>query len=64
MSRVPKTATITVRLTDEARQRLDRAASFGPYSISLSDIIARGIELAAQELEAMEAGRKEPTHDR
>lgn len=58
MSRAPKSATITVRLTPEQRDRLDRAASFGPYSVSLTDIIARGIELAAQELEAMEAARK------
>jgi len=47
-----------VRLTSEQRERLDRAASFGPYSVSLTEIVARGIELAAQELEAMEAARK------
>ncbi len=56
--KTPKPSTITVRLTSEQRERLDRAASFGPYSVSLTEIVARGIELAAQELEAMEAARK------
>lgn len=53
-----KPFTITVRLTEAQRERLDAASAIGPYSISLTDIIARGIELAAIELEAMEAARK------
>jgi len=48
-----KPFTITVRLTEEQRARLDRAAKLGPYSITLTDIINRGIELAAAELERM-----------
>lgn len=51
----PKPHTITIRLTDEQRARLDAASKFGPYSISLTDIIVRGIELAAKELEQMNA---------
>lgn len=51
----PKLHSITVRLTDEQRMRLDSAAKIGPYSISLTEIIARGIELAANELEQMSA---------
>lgn len=53
-----KPSTITVRLTADQRDRLDRAGSIGPYRVSLTEIITRGIELAAQELEAMEAARK------
>ena len=49
-----KPHTITIRLTDEQRERLDALRRLGPYSISLTDIIVRGIELAAQELERME----------
>ena len=48
-----KPYTITVRLTQEQRDRLDKACSLGPYNISLTDIITRGIELAASELEQM-----------
>lgn len=58
MNRESKPFTITVRLTDEQRQRLDDATAFGPYSISRTDIIARGIELASLELEAMAKARK------
>ena len=54
----PKPFTITVRLTEEQRKRLDNASTIGPYTVSLTDIIARGIELAALELEAIETARK------
>lgn len=50
---VSKPTAITIRLTEEQRDRLQRAANFGPYPISLTAIITRGIELAAQELERM-----------
>lgn len=50
-----KPCTITVRLTRAQRDRLDRAANLTPYSISLTEIIARGIELASQEIEQMAA---------
>lgn len=48
-----KTKTLTVRLTDEVHARLQSAAKLGPYEISLTTIVERGIELAAQELERM-----------
>ena len=48
-----KSHTITVRLTDEQRQRLETATRLGPYSISLTEIVVRGIDLASIELEAM-----------
>lgn len=57
MEREAKPRTITIRLTDEQRDRLDGVRNLGPYSISLTDIIVRGIELAAQELERMEGRR-------
>lgn len=52
-----KPKTITVRLTDEQHARLHAASSIGPYRVSLTEIIARGIELASQELEQMDAAR-------
>ena len=54
-----KSETITVRLTPEQRARLDAASTLGPYRVALTEIIARGIELAAQELEGM-AERSKP----
>lgn len=48
-----KTSTLTVRLTSDMRDKLDRLAERGPYRISITSIIERGIELAAQELEAL-----------
>jgi len=56
-----KPSTVTVRLTDDQRVRLEQAAKIGPYPISLTAIIARGIELAAQEIERMaEAAGEQP----
>jgi hypothetical protein len=52
-----KPKTITVRLTDEQHARLHAASAVGPYRVSLTEIIARGIELASQELEQMNAAR-------
>lgn len=57
MPKAQKPHTITIRLTEEQRDRLDALRSLGPYTISLTDIIVRGIELAAQELERMEGRR-------
>lgn len=48
-----KTSNLTVRLSNETREKLDRLAERGPYRISITSIIERGIELAAAELEAM-----------
>jgi len=50
---VSKGNALTIRLTDEQRARLDAASTLGPYKISLTEIVARGIELAAQELERL-----------
>lgn len=53
-----KSFTVTIRLTAEQRERLEAASSLGPYRVALTEIVTRGIELAAQELEAMEVARK------
>lgn len=53
-----KPFTLNVRLTEDQRLRLDKISSFGPYDVSITDIVVRGIELAALELEAMETARK------
>lgn len=50
MADTRKTATLTVRLTDEMKARLDNLSQRGPYKISITSIIERGIELAAEEL--------------
>lgn len=49
----PKTSSLTVRLTDEQRARLEAAANIGPYRVSITEIVTRGIELASCELERM-----------
>lgn len=48
-----KPHTITVRLTEEQSCRLYEVALAGPYKIPVTEIVARGIELAATEIEAM-----------
>ena len=45
--------TLTIRITDETRERLDRLSKRGPYRISITSIVDRGIELAADEIERM-----------
>lgn len=46
-----KRSTLTIRLTQETRDRLEAAQSKLPYDISITSIIERGIELAAQEID-------------
>lgn len=48
----PATATLTVRLTEDLKARLLAAATSGPYEITATSIVARGIELALAELAA------------
>lgn len=48
-----KTATLTVRLSEDRKQALDEAATTGPYQISATSIVERGIDLAIAELNAM-----------
>lgn len=54
-----KSNAMTVRLSDEARARLEKLSQRGPYRISMTSIIERGIQLATEELERMsgEAGK-------
>ena len=46
---------LTIRLSDETRAKLDALANRGPYRLSITSIIERGIDLAAQELAVMNA---------
>lgn len=55
---ISKAHTITIRLTDEQHASLHAATKIGPYAISLTEILLRGITLATEELEAMNAARK------
>jgi hypothetical protein len=48
-----KPSTLTIRLTDGTRAELERAAKAGPYPISLTAIVERGIVLAVAELDSM-----------
>ncbi|MBC6714726.1 hypothetical protein H9Q09_00820 [Aurantimonas sp. DM33-3] len=59
MAEQQKSTSLTVRLSTEARARLDAASQVGPYAISLTSVIERGIELAARELEEMAMTAKE-----
>lgn len=58
-----KPTTLTVRLADNVRAELERAANGGPYPISLTAIVERGIVLAVAELDEM-AGRARPHANR
>jgi predicted DNA-binding protein len=44
---------LTIRISDETKEKLDRLSKRGPYRISITSIVERGIELAAAELEAL-----------
>lgn len=44
---------LTIRISDETREKLDRLSKRGPYRISITSIVERGIELASAELEAL-----------
>ncbi|MGO4337794.1 hypothetical protein AB4037_23035 [Labrys sp. KB_33_2] len=48
-----KSKSLTVRLSEETQARLEALKQITPYSISMTSIVERGIELAAQELEAL-----------
>lgn len=45
-----KGSTLTIRLSDETRAKLDEITKRGPYRISITSVVERGIELAAEEL--------------
>lgn len=50
-----KPNTLTVRLADKVRAEMERVASSGPYPISLTAIVERGIVLAVAEIDEMHA---------
>ncbi len=48
-----KTEGITLRLSPEVKAKLDDARAIGPYSLTITAIVERGIELAWRELKGM-----------
>jgi len=61
MSERSKTKTISLRLSDEMRERLERVSKMGPYEVSFTAIIERGIVLAEREMaELTERANGEP----
>lgn len=50
-----KTSTLTIRLTDNLKQRLETASASTPYRPSITAIAERGFELALAELEQIAA---------
>jgi predicted DNA-binding protein len=48
-----KQRTISLRLSDEMRERLERVSKLGPYEVSFTAIIERGIVLAEREMQAL-----------
>lgn len=55
MAKAPKTAVVSLRISAEIKAKLDQAAQWGPYRLSMSDIVERGIVLALAELAASPA---------
>ncbi len=47
-----KGSTLTIRLTDDLRSRIDAASANMPYRPTITSIAERGFELALAELEA------------
>ncbi|WP_156122234.1 hypothetical protein [Aureimonas altamirensis] len=45
-----KTESITFRISPDLKRRLEEEARLGPYPVSMSDVVKRGIELALDEL--------------
>lgn len=46
-----KGSTLTIRITDELKQRIEAASASMPYKPSITSIAERGFELALAELE-------------
>lgn len=47
-----KSATLSIRISDEASMLIDECNSLCPYHLTISAIVERGIFLAAQEIKA------------
>jgi predicted DNA-binding protein len=60
MKKIAKPCTLTIRLSQEQRDRLDELRVSIPYAPTITTIVQRGIELAAMELEEMAEKVKGP----
>ena len=49
---------VGVRIPVQLRARIDQAVRVGPYRLTVSNILVRGITLALEELEAMRKAAK------
>ncbi|QCO07346.1 hypothetical protein [Azospirillum argentinense] len=52
-----ETTSLTIRIPVVLKDRLERATKAGPYEMTMTSIVLRGVDLALQELAAMEAAR-------
>lgn len=50
MPSAPKSAVVSLRISAEIKAKLDAAVQWGPYRLSMTDIVERGIVLAIEEL--------------
>ena len=57
-SKTTKSGTLTIRLRESLRAEMERVASAGPYPISFTAIVERGILLAICELDEIAARAK------
>lgn len=55
MSERSKQRTLSLRLSEDMRDRLERVSKMGPYEVSFTAIIERGIILAEREMTKLAA---------
>jgi Arc/MetJ-type ribon-helix-helix transcriptional regulator len=56
MSKRPKADTVlNVRISSDLKRRIDEATEAGPYPVSITHLVQRGIELALKELAELRA---------
>ena len=53
-----RTENLTIRITAETKAKLDEATKTGPYRLSKTSIVERGIDLAIEEIGRMNGGAK------
>lgn len=53
MTERTKQRTLSLRLSDDMRERLERVSKLGPYEVSFTAIIERGIILAEREMKKL-----------
>lgn len=64
MSAAGKTSTLSLRISDDLRQRIDRASETMPYKPTLTAMVERGLEMALLELEEFAQRVREADRER